>query len=82
MCIPLEQREAGHGDPRGSYKEGGDVSSLFPQDLPINGLCSHELFVLARAVSATPPSIAIEALVLGGPEVIRVVLSSSSKYGG
>ena len=23
----LEQREAGHGDPRGLYKEGGDVSS-------------------------------------------------------
>jgi hypothetical protein len=29
-------------------------------------------------VSATPPSIAIEALVLGGPEVVRVVLNSSS----
>ena len=27
-----------------------------------------------RVVSATPPSIAIEALVLGGPEVMRVVL--------
>jgi hypothetical protein len=27
--------------------------------------------VLARAVSATPPSIAIEALVLGGPERVR-----------
>ena len=52
--------------------------SLFPQDPPTNGLCSHELFVLARAVSATPPSIAIEALVLGGPEVVRVVLNSSS----
>ena len=29
-------------------------------------------------MSATPPSIAIEALVLGGPEVVRVVLNSSS----
>jgi len=52
--------------------------SLFPQDPPTNGLCSHELFVLARAVSATPPSIVIVALVLGGPERVRVVLSSSS----
>ena len=52
--------------------------SLFPQDLPINGLCSHEFFVLARAVSATPPSIVIVTLVLGGPERLRVVLSSSS----
>ena len=33
-----------------------------------------------RVVSATPPSIAIEALVLGGPEVMRVVLNSSSKF--
>jgi len=52
--------------------------SLFPQDPPTNGLCSHELFVLARAVSATPPSIVIVAPVLGGPESVRVVLSSSS----
>jgi hypothetical protein len=44
-----------------------------------NGLCSQELFVLARAVSATPPSIVIVALVLGGPESVRVVLNSSSK---
>jgi hypothetical protein len=29
-------------------------------------------------VSATPPSIAIEALVLGGPEVVRGVFHSSS----
>jgi hypothetical protein len=29
-------------------------------------------------VSATPPSIVIVALVLGGPERVRVVLSSSS----
>ena len=36
-------------------------------------------FVLARVVSATPPSIAIVALVLGGPERVRVVLSSSSQ---
>jgi len=48
--------------------------SLFPQDPPTNGLCSHELFVLARAVLATPPSIVIVALVLGGPERVRVVL--------
>ena len=49
-------------------------------DSPINGLCSHEFFVLARAVSATPPSIVIVALVLGGrPERVRVVLSSSSR---
>ena len=33
-----------------------------------------------RVVSATPPSIAIEALVLGGPEDMRVVLNSSSKF--
>jgi len=52
--------------------------SPFPHDPPINGLCSHELFVLARAVSATPPSIVIVALVLGGPERVRVVLNSSS----
>jgi hypothetical protein len=52
--------------------------SLFPQDSPnINGLCSHEFFVLARAVSATPPSIVKVALVLGGPERMRVVLNSS-----
>jgi len=57
--------------------------SLFPQDPPTNGLCSRELFVLARAVSATPPSIVIVALVLGGPERVRVVLSSSSStFGG
>jgi hypothetical protein len=30
--------------------------SLFPQDLPINGLCSHDFFVLARAVSTMPSS--------------------------
>ena len=29
-------------------------------------------------MSATPPSIAIAAPVLGGPEVVRVVLNSSS----
>jgi len=56
--------------------------SPFPHDLPINGLCSHEFFVLARAVSATPPSIVIVALVLGGPERVRararVVLNCSS----
>jgi hypothetical protein len=34
--------------------------------------------VLARVVSATPPSIVIVALVLGGPERVRVVLNSSS----
>ena len=36
--------------------------------------------MLARAVSATPPSIVIVAPVLGGPECVRVVLSSSSTY--
>jgi hypothetical protein len=41
-------------------------SSSSPHLLPINGLCS-------QVVSATPPSIAIEALVLGGPESVRVV---------
>ena len=30
--------------------------------------------------SATPPSIAIAAPVLGDPEVVRVVLNSSSKF--
>ena len=35
--------------------------------------------VLARAVSATPSSIVIAALVLGGPERVRVVFHSSSK---
>ena len=30
-------------------------------------------------MSATPPSIAIAAPVLGGPEVVRVVLNSSSR---
>ena len=34
--------------------------------------------VFAWAVSATPPSIVIVAPVLGGPECVRVVLSSSS----
>ena len=34
--------------------------------------------VLARAVSATPPSIAIAAPVLGGPEIVRVVFHRSS----
>ena len=34
--------------------------------------------VLARAVSATPPSIVIVAPVLGDPECVRVVLNSSS----
>jgi hypothetical protein len=33
---------------------------------------------LATVIAYTPPSIAIEALVLGGPEVVRVVLNSSS----
>ena len=47
-------------------------------DSPINGLCSHEFFVLARAVSAMPPSIAIATPVLGGPGTMRVVLNSSS----
>ena len=37
--------------------------------------------VLARAVSATPPSIVIVAPVLGGPESVRVVLSSTSSSG-
>ena len=32
-------------------------------------------------MSATPPSIAIAAPVLGGPEVVRVVLNSSSTGG-
>ena len=36
------------------------------------------VFQREQVVSATPPSIAIEALVLGGPEVVRVVLNSSS----
>ena len=31
-----------------------------------------------RGPSVTPPSTAIAALVLGGPEVVRVVLNSSS----
>ena len=44
---------------------------------PINGLCNSRLCV--GCVSATPPSIAIAAPVLGGPEVMRVVLESSSR---
>ena len=40
---------------------------------PTNGLCNSP-----GCVSATPPSIAIAAPVLGGPEVVRVVLNSSS----
>ena len=35
--------------------------------------------VLARVVSATPPSIAIEALVLGGPERVRVCVSQQQQ---
>ena len=53
--------------------------------VPVHVRCTvhvSDTVVSARDVSATPPSKAIEALVLGGPEVIRVVLSSSRKYGG
>ena len=50
------------------HQAGADASPGF----------SVNTVVLALAVSATPPSTAIEALVLGGPERLRVVLSSSS----
>ena len=50
------------------HQAGADASPGF----------SVNTVVLARVVSATPPSTAIEALVLGGPERLRVVLSSSS----
>jgi hypothetical protein len=92
LCVGghLMRRAALGGAPRSSAlwrassSEIGLVQMLvrrspFPHDLPINGLCSHEFFVLARAVSATPPSIVIVALVLGGPERVRVVLNSSSR---
>jgi hypothetical protein len=36
------------------------------------------LLPYSQVLSATPPSIAIEALVLGGPECVRVVVHSSS----
>ena len=35
--------------------------------------CVNTGVVLARAVSVTPPSIAIVALVLGGPECVRAL---------
>jgi hypothetical protein len=60
-------------DARGS--SGDNHSSLVMTHTMI---ITRKLFVLARAVSATPPSIVIVALVLGGPERVRVVLSSSS----
>ena len=36
--------------------------------------------VYSQVVSATPPSIAIEALVLGGPESVRVVCFTANVY--
>ena len=49
---------------------------LFSHILPINGLCLYRFKsqprpVFIRVVSATPPSIVIVALVLGGLECVR-----------
>ena len=48
---------------------------LRPSCLGVRRACA---LCFTAAAPATPPSIAIEALVLGGPEVVRVVLNSSS----
>ena len=59
-------------------KKGADLAQklvrrfFFPQAPPINGLCSNTV-ELARAVSATPPSMVTMIPVLGGPECVRVV---------
>jgi hypothetical protein len=44
-------------------------------------VCARVLVLNSSSIGPTPPSIAIEALVLGGPEVVRVVLNSSSSIG-
>ena len=49
-----------------------DWRSLFPTIRRLTA-CVNTGVVLARAVSATPPSIAIVALVLGGPECVRAL---------
>ena len=73
-------RRAQSGSTHRSSAASTSLSSFAGGFSQANGYVSR--IVCARVVSATPPSIAIEALVLGGPEVVRVVLNSSSRQAG